>query len=220
MLVARLLSSAPDPVVIEKAYFFLREARGVALNWLHELSKKLQGATVDLQIIDYQRRVCEMAMLCRSTYDVDPEHAAHLLSTPNRVSNFISCSVILHDNLPPDLDKIPTYLQILVSRDRRLANRMVPTVLKMIQQDPETLNNSIRILWSGYQVSSMGWVELRSPNSCWVTTYTAATSDGISQRVHLDLLEGHLLIDGNPLGRLPQEYTSHPVYTRLFGQVR
>jgi hypothetical protein len=115
---------------------------------------------------------------------------------------------------------MPGYLQVLVARDRRLANQMVPTVRKIIHQDPEGLNKSIGMLWSGYRVSSMGWVELRSPNLCWMATYTAPTDAGVSQQVHLDLLEGRLLIDGNPLGRLPQEYTSHPVYARLFGQVR
>ncbi|KAF8597353.1 hypothetical protein BDV93DRAFT_596776 [Ceratobasidium sp. AG-I] len=218
LLVARLLSSTLDSVVVQSAHSFLREARAVALKWLNELSKKLQGATADSQILDYQRRVCEMAMICRSTYDVDLEHTIQILSNSDDISTFVTCSIILRDNLPPELDKTSSTLQMLVARDRRLAHNNVLMLLEKVQQTREVLNSSIGALWPGYRAGSTGWVELPSPNSCWVTTNTAATPDGISQRVHLDLLEGLLLIDGNPLGRLPQEYVNHPVYTRLFGQ--
>ena len=219
LLVARLLSSNLDPIVIQSAYSFLREARAVSLNWLGELSRKLQGATADSQILDYRRRVCEMAMICRSTYDVDSKHTVQILSNPEDISTLISCSILLHDNLPPEVEKTAPTFRMLVARDRRLANMIVSTLLEKIQKAPEVLNRSIEALWPGYRANSTGWVELTSPNLCWVTTKTAATPDGISQEVHLDLLEGLLLIDGNPLGRLPQEYVNHPVYRRLFGQV-
>lgn len=219
LLVARLLSSALDPLVIQSAYSFLREARAVALSWLNEIAKKLQGATVDSQILDYQRRVCEMATIYRSTYDVDLKHIVHLFSNADDVSSFISCSIILRDNLPHNIETTTPSLQMLIARDRRLATLTASLLLEQVQETPEILNMSIRTLWPGYGASSAGWTKLPSPNSCWVTTTTAATPDGIIQRVHLDLLEGRLLIDGNPLGRLPQEYVGHPVYTRLFGQV-
>lgn len=219
LLVQRLLSSSVDPVVVENSYLFLREARAVALDWLNELAKKLQGATTDSKIIYYQYRVCEMAMICRSTYDVDFEHIPHLFSNSGDISAFISCSIIICDNTPPELSKMSTTLQMLFARDRRLSNTTVSTLLEKVQQAPQILNETIGAWWPGYQASAMGWVKLPAPNSCWVTTHTAVTGDGVFQQIHLDLLEGRLLIDGNPLGRLPQEYFSHPVYTRLFGQV-
>ncbi|KAF8597360.1 hypothetical protein BDV93DRAFT_596797 [Ceratobasidium sp. AG-I] len=218
LLVSRLLSSAIDLVVIEDSHSFLREARTVALNWLHKLSKKLRAATIDFQIVDYQRRVCEMAMLCRSTYDIDLKHLAHLFSTPHDISTFISCSIFLYDNLPPELDKMPPTFQMLIARDRRLANWTVSLLLEKVHQTPEILNSSIGVFWPSYQAGSTGWVELPPPHAYWVTTNTAVTDNGISQQIYLDLIEGRLLIDGNPLGRLPQEYASHPLYTRLFGQ--
>ncbi|KAF8600766.1 hypothetical protein BDV93DRAFT_587563 [Ceratobasidium sp. AG-I] len=215
ILVTRLLTSTNNSAVHQDAYAFLREARGVTFRWLQELLKKLQDAEIDSQILDYQARVCEMAAICRSTYDVDVTHLGSLLSTSGDLSTLVMCSVSLYDNQPPKLSDSPNCLQTLLCRDRRLTHKALPMILERIQADPRVLDHPVSQLWPDYHAGLSGWMTLSEPNSRWVATTTGGVS---GQLVHLNMLEGRLLIKGKPLGRLPREYVSHPSYARLFGQ--
>ncbi|KAF8601975.1 hypothetical protein BDV93DRAFT_607791 [Ceratobasidium sp. AG-I] len=215
ILVARLLTSTNNSAVHQDAYAFLREARGVGFRWLQELLTKLQNAEIDSQILDYQARVCEMAAICRSTYDVDPAHLGSLLSNSDDFSTLIKCSINLYDNYPPNLSDSPNRLQTLLCRDRRLTHKALPRILSYIQLDPRVLDHPVLQLWPDYQTGPGGWTTLPEPNSRWVSTATGGVG---GQSVHLNMLEGRLLINGKPLGRLPREYVSHPSYARLFGQ--
>lgn len=217
MLVVRLLAATQKRSVCQDAYELLREARGVTLQWLNQLLEKLQAAEIDSQILDYQRRVCEMAAICRSTYDVDPIHLETLLSTSDDFTTLVICLVNLHNNLPPNLEESPLNLQILLCQDRRLTHKTLPAILSRLEMNRQLLDQAVMQLWPNYCGSSAGWTTLTVHNSRWVSTTTSGAN---TQRVYINLLEGRLLIDGKPLGRLPREYVSHPSYVRLFGQVR
>ena len=47
----------------------------------------------------------------------------------------------------------------------------------------------------------------------------ASTADTSSMTVHLNLLDGTLLVNRSPLARLPRECEAHVTYRRLFGEV-
>ncbi|CAE6459581.1 unnamed protein product [Rhizoctonia solani] len=70
MLVTRLLASSPTHNTTQLALDFLRSARAVTHKWLDQLKFKLKSATGEQDVVDYQRRVCEMAAICRATYDI------------------------------------------------------------------------------------------------------------------------------------------------------
>jgi hypothetical protein len=199
------MASATDSPVLQRAHEFLHEARDVALRWTNELSTKLQRTTADAQILDYQRRVCEMAAICRSTYDVDPEHVPVLLSTPGALSTFITCSITIFDNQPPMFSSAPADLRTLLSRDRRLGHKYLQPVLKALKQDPQLLNLPVRQIWPEYHASAFGWTTLSLAGSRWVSTMTLKPHRGVAQQVSLNLLEGQFLIDGKPMGRLPHD---------------
>lgn len=217
MLVVRLLAATQSPTVGQDAFTFLHAARKVTFLWLNKLLVKLENAEAESQILDYQERVCEMAAICRSTYDVEPAHLGVLFLDPDSFSTFVTCSVNLYDNHPPNLKKSRGRLQTLLFRDRRIAREALPVIIQNVISNPQLLGHVVLQLWPDYCASSTGWTTLPDLNSGWVSTLTAGKE---AQRVHLNLLEGRLLIDGKPLGRLPREYTSHPSYRRLFGQVR
>jgi hypothetical protein len=218
MLVARLLASTTDNTVQHEAYRFLREARRVTFQWLGELLENIRRTASKAQVLDYQQRVCEMAAICRSTYDVDMPHLLKLLSAVDDHSILISCSVTLYDNQPLKIENAPLSLQMLLCRDRRLAHKTAPIIHNALRTSPRILDRPVSGYWNGYQPGSSGWAALSFPNSRWVSTTTARKPGQSPQLVHLDLLKGRLLVDGNPFGRLPEKYVTHPTYTRLFGQ--
>ncbi|KAG8742150.1 hypothetical protein FRC10_001958 [Ceratobasidium sp. 414] len=218
MLVTRLLASTTDTSTQQDAYQLLREARGVTFKWLQELSTKLQAVELPAQVSDYQQRICEMAAICRSTYDVDALHIPELFTTAEDYHVVIFCSVILHDNRPLELDNLPSSLQVLICRDRRLAHKIAPTVTKALTCMPWLPDGAVSQYWNSYRPSSSGWAVDPGSNSRWVSTVTENMAGRSSHHVHLNLLEGRLLVDGKPLGRLPKDYVAHPTYVRLLGQ--
>ncbi|QRV77955.1 hypothetical protein RhiJN_05970 [Ceratobasidium sp. AG-Ba] len=215
ILVSRLLASTSDEAAQTEARSFLCRARKVTYRWLQIITTHLQNAELESQILDYQQRVCEMAVICRSTYDVDEPHMLHLLSAPEDAVALVSCSITLSENRPP---KPEGYLQAMLCRDRRLSFRTLSVLNGNMKWGSPLFDASIAQHWRDYQPGPCGWVALAAPNSQWVTTLTAKSSAGISQKVHLNLLDGSLLVNGRPIGRLPHEYVRHPTYTRLFGQ--
>lgn len=169
-------------------------------------------------IAEYQCRTCEVAAICRSTFDVDPYHIPNLLTTPNDYSLLIKCSIILFNNKPSNLKKIPAHLQVLLGCDRRLAYKMLSFLLQGIRLDKHIFSEAIADLLPGYQQSADGWTEM--PNSRWIYAKTTTSQEQFSQTVYFDLLGGCLLIDGKPLGQLPRKYSGNTTYLRVFGQVK
>ncbi|KAG8732989.1 hypothetical protein FRC11_009494 [Ceratobasidium sp. 423] len=217
-LVNRLIASIPPAEVINAACDFLREARIVAHQWLGELLVKLQSAIQEDDVIAYQHRVCEMAAICCTTYDIEPLHIDILLSTPNDYTALIKASICLYDNQPPDLQNAPSSLQIILHRARRFAHKIAPHMLSAVRRGEDILSTPLSNLWPDYRQGPAGWRLLEPPNNRWVTTTTTGTNGSRPQGVHLNLATGQLLIDGKPLGRLPRQYVEHPTYIRLFGQ--
>ncbi|KAF8601977.1 hypothetical protein BDV93DRAFT_545566 [Ceratobasidium sp. AG-I] len=199
MLVIRLLASNQNPIVYQDAFMFLEAARKVASQWLSKLLIKLELAEIDSQILDYQERVCEMAAIYRSTYDVEPADLEILLLDPDNISAFITCSINLYDNQPPQSRE---RLQSLLSRDRRIAREALPVVIRCLNSNPLLLNQAVSQLWPSYCASSAGWTSQSGLNSRWASTTTGGDK---VQLVHLNLLDGRLLIYGQLLGRLPQD---------------
>ena len=190
--------------------------------WMREIAHKLQDAD-DNGISELQRRACEMAAICRATFDVDPgTHLNALLCSSADVAILVECAIVFHDNTPPHLGDRSLDFQRLLHRDRRLSQLLELHVIKLIGIDRCGLDTAIGSVWSGYQSGGGSWKQLPEPNSQWFTSRTAPLLSRTGQRaqkVFYNILDGELLVDGKPLGRLPQEIVGHATYKRIFGQV-
>ncbi|KAG9122623.1 hypothetical protein FRC07_000929, partial [Ceratobasidium sp. 392] len=218
MLVIRLLAATTDDSTQRNAYKFLREARRVTFKWLQELLAKLQTVEIQSQVTDYQQRICEMAAICRSTYDVDMPHIPKVFTTTKDYHVAIFCLVTLYDNQPLELGNLPSSLQVLICRDRRFTHKIAPIVIKVLARMPRLLDGAILQCWNSYRPGSSGWTSHPDSGSRWVSATSESSAERSSQQVFLNLLEGRLLVDGKPLGRLPKEYIAHPTYIRIFGE--
>ncbi|CAE6448122.1 unnamed protein product [Rhizoctonia solani] len=217
-LVNRLIASLPSTEVVRAACNLLRDARAVTLKWLDELLVKLQAATLEENVINYRQRVCEMAAICRQTYNTEPRHMRLLLSNPHDYTALVKASIVLHDNQPPDMKNAPKSLQIVLCRDRRFAHQITQNILASINKGDDILSNPLSEIWPDYRRGPLGWEVHSHLDNRWIKTVTAANEGTRTQEVHFNLITGQLLIDGEPLGRLPREYVEHPTYIRLFGQ--
>ena len=231
MLTRRLLASAPDSDVESRAYKLLLTARQITFKWVNQLMEKLRQSTAEVAVQEFQWRVCEMAAICRGTFDLDPDsddsaatatrrHATSLLDSPNDVCILVTCSICVYDNSPSMTD-LPLSSKRILEDDRRLSHSLERLLRERIRRCRRGLDLAITSVWAAYRPGSEEWHHLESPNDRWITTTTAseAASNSEPQCVHFNLLDGQLLVDGKPLGRLPQSVTSHRTYTRVLGRV-
>ena len=119
------------------------------------------------------------------------------------------------------LTGIPQYSRLLLERDRRLSLTLEGVLRDLILADVSNrgIDLAVRNIWSGYRPCPQRWQPLPHPNSHWLTCETAATGKRRSQIVHLNLLDGMLLVDSKPIDGLPHEIRKQALYKRIFGGV-
>ena len=216
-LLRRLLASSPSQDVSLKVFDLLGTVRNKALNWVEELSAKLTGTPEDDELRDFLR---DSAVICRSTFDVDPSQIPKLLTSAQDIDTLIFCAIVIYDHTPSKVSSLPAYSQLLLDRDRRLSLALESFVGDLIHRDPSDagIDSAISRVWADYRPGSK-WIPLPSPNSRWFSCNTLQTDEQNSQEVYFNLLDASLLVDGKPLSRLPTEITKQHTYNLVFGEV-
>jgi hypothetical protein len=187
---------------------------------MHEIVQKLQGTVDDDEASELQRRACDVAATCRATFDVDPgDHLDALLCSSADFAIAIECAIVIYDNTPPHLGRAFPDLQKLLNRDHRLSHFLESPLIKLIHNDQCGLDAAIISVWSAYRPGDGRWQQLDGSNSRWLTSFTAPLPNQRAQKVHYNILNGKLLVDGKSLGCMPQEIVSHSMYRRIFKQV-
>jgi hypothetical protein len=112
----------------------------------------------------------------------------------------------------------------MLSRHRRLLHDLEPVLCQPGSTEPnqatllhaDGYDRALSKLWLGSRGSLLSWHALARPDSRWISCVTGGE---VQQTVHYDILTGLLLINGNPLGRLPQEIVEHATYASILGEV-
>ena len=224
LISSRLLASTMDSNISRRACNLLKKARTVAHQWICEVNEKINPTQDEATREGLRLRLCMISMTCFSTFDVCSDHIPSALVTKEGFSIAMQCAVIVHDNTPPSLsDGDSPYLTRMLSRHRRLLHHLEPTFCQSmpgVVGEAELLradayDDALARRWPGYHGDiSSRWHSLPKPNSQWIS----CSAEG-GHKVYYDLLTGKLLIDGNPLGRLPQEIEEHPTYASVLGAV-
>ncbi|KDQ10207.1 hypothetical protein BOTBODRAFT_36481 [Botryobasidium botryosum FD-172 SS1] len=205
-----------DPLTQRRCDDILRASRVVAYSWLSQLLHKLESAIEDDHISNSQSLICEMAITCRLTYDVDSKHVARLFSTDDDISLFVQCAVRIADHTPSDKSVISPLLTRLLARNMRISHSTEAFLVTHLQERCAAIDNAICAIWGEYSTSlPNGWSSLPSPHARWIKAHP--DDQNLKCIVHFNILDGTLLINGARLGRLPPEIVQHPTYKRIFG---
>ena len=161
------------------------------------------------------------SLLCRQTFTVlltDTDEVARL--TSDDLMHYYRASIAMQENLRVDLSRLQGHLKLLFERDlcNAYAMRQVQREI-MLQDGFHTLQRAIDETWSGSRARNYGtWTLIETVGrgqSWWLATY--AWSSGSQQTVHYHALYGHLLINNEPLGRLPHKMSEDAGIQELFG---
>ena len=219
-LTLRVLSLAPDNLSISLALHILKRIRTIVCRWMGVLRDVLDKATTDSQVQNLQQRLLKVGMLCKLTYDVDEIHISKVLASDSDLSTWVFSCVLVRENVPGDADatSIMPYTRRMYLHDQKLTLALHPVVLRLATIDRIVgFDQGISMVWPGFKSASNGWHIVSDSSEQWVTTHTEACLGFAPQKVLYNVLNGELLVDGRPLGRLPKEYLSSGTYQRVFG---
>ncbi|KAI0076422.1 hypothetical protein K474DRAFT_1755904 [Panus rudis PR-1116 ss-1] len=221
LLLLRLLASATHSETRVLVYNTLRKVRGITSQWLDSLSVSVQSWEAP-QTLAEQFRLCDLALTTRATYDVGHEVLQDVMCSSSELATYVRCGIILRYNLPPSgFDALPDIMRHAITRDQRMSLR----VWCYIQHSHEAsllgpaLDEAITSAWPAFNRSSSSWMFVRR-DLPWFTCQVRGSEDthSTTQAIHLNILDGQLLVDGLEIGRLPQVYLRDETYSRLFGQ--
>ena len=218
VIVLRVLSLSSETNINSVALVLLQKMRVVTGQWTEILGSILHNAVEPTQILKLQRRLLKAAILCKLTFDVDAQHVHRVMNTDDDVKKWTKSSMHVRDNLPSKDELLSIGLRRLLLRDRKVSHALKRDVRWLIiKHTRKGLDRAIEQQWSDFQPQTMSWSASKSPNERWIHTRTASSPNRRSQQVHYNILEGELLVDGSPLGRLPTDYIQNILYVRLFG---
>lgn len=222
-LILRLCSN-PSKCTAEEPFKLLEKARVATFRWIGLLRMEIHRVTDDSAFQRCSRYALWAALLCRRTfamYTVDQGARKPENLQPSALACFIECSITLQDNLIDDPAALPPVLKNTLVRDLKMVYQMRDLLERSIKASPESLESAINTLWpqaeGGISRSFCETKFLEPPQERWVQSCIQATLQSHQQAIHFNILEGQLLIDGKPLGKLPAKHRESLVLGQLFG---
>ncbi|EED24515.1 conserved hypothetical protein [Talaromyces stipitatus ATCC 10500] len=206
---------------LPRAQSLLVTIRNITLTWI----KTLRHETRTTQEHDVAERSARYgflaALLCRRTFYLGAYDGAPLDQESFKV--FVEATLAMQENLVVDVAQFSDVTLNILIRDIKMAYRMRSMIRLSIHQHQLGLQSAIDTVWPNSTPEERKyspWVSLDAPYDWWVTSTVPATESTKPQVVHYHMLEGHLLIDGRALGKLPAAMRDSKIIKDLFGNQR
>ncbi|KAH8725994.1 hypothetical protein GQ44DRAFT_771576 [Phaeosphaeriaceae sp. PMI808] len=199
------------------ALSLLKEVRNATLGWFTQLRADVRSATDAYTAERAAEYALKAALLCRRTFNTFAGSEENL--SQEDLSIFVQASLAVQENLLVDLAKLSPTLKSMLIRDTKMVYKMKSQIIRSIWDSPQSIGMGINASWSSNAKLFAKWEPVSSQNDRWiVTTMTSSTGFFVNtQIVHYNFIEGHLLVDGKPMGRLPRNIRESDEVMMLFG---
>ncbi|RKF65913.1 putative p-loop containing nucleoside triphosphate hydrolase [Erysiphe neolycopersici] len=199
-----------------EGYNILTKVRNTTLNWLSELKKEIKASDNNETSQKLALYVIWTSLLCRRTFVV----FIGLSSIPHDlISSYLESSISLQEHLNDDNSALSISLKAALIRDakmiwslRRILRESIHlkalTSVLLAHMPSLDLSETLKKTPLQYQVAPRDW---------WVEIVTKKSEKLKQQHINFNILTGHLLIDGKPIGKLPKKWRESKIYKRLFG---
>ncbi|TRM56132.1 hypothetical protein BD626DRAFT_587475 [Schizophyllum amplum] len=191
--------------------FVQTDLRRVCMRWMAEILAAMRKTGPDMSSDarnDLRHRLIQVCIAGRDTY-----HACEdVFGDGSAVSDYLECCIVLHQQLPSDLSKLPQELRALVENDIQLSVSLLDSLQNAILNGNTGIDTAVRKIWPGFARSARtAWRQV--PGTRWVTCRTSTERD---RTVHVHLLDGSIQVDGASFQALPSDILSHPLYQEIF----
>ncbi|KAI1080316.1 hypothetical protein F5B20DRAFT_589398 [Whalleya microplaca] len=193
----------------------LSKAREITLQWVKMLRSETYNTNDVKTVQGCQSYLLWAALLCKRTC------ASHLMMTTTRfeeheLSIFLECSATIYDNIPDKIETLSPIVRNSFIRDLRMMHNLKDQVQQSIERyGAGVMLVTLQSLWPAAQSKSIRNITFETTN--WLQIELDDNNDGGLQVVSYNYVFGILLVDGQPLGRLPTDPKSTIILEELFG---
>ncbi len=195
--------------------------RQITLNWVTLLRSETRQAE-DVTQSDRAARYCFLsALLCRRTFF--PWLTSQTALDLESMKCFFESSLAMQESLVVDLSKFSTITRNMLIRDIKMVARMSSLLRTGAIKYPMSIGAAIDAAWpgaDGKERSYNSWRLLPSPHEDWATSMTISSGGDRPQNLYFHLLEGHFVVDGKTIGKLPADIRDSHILKELFGNQR
>ncbi|KAF4980380.1 hypothetical protein FZEAL_3610 [Fusarium zealandicum] len=201
--------------IAKEALSLLLRARNTCVRWFKLLRAESYKVTDSETAQRFQQYALWAALLCKRTFTCLTYRTMDLEDLSLEI--YIQSSIMVHDNLVVKLEALPPFLQHAVTRDMRLSYRLSSLISQSIMQRTDTFRRSLREMWPEEEGCARVFSHVNLETSHWISCQSTAGDEANPQKVLYNLVEGVLLVDGRPMGKLPNDPKKSLVLTELFG---
>ena len=222
ILLQRMISLASSPESVREAQSLILSVRDITHKWTRLLQREiLSDANMSKR---RSRDTLLAALLCRKTFMIEAEKVTDLLPADS-LALFLECSITVKDNIPSKelgyIAKLPLFIKKLFIYNLKLTCRLETKIRLSISSSAAGVTQAVNSIWVEADGEASRqftpWTFLEAPHDGWITARSIGVDDMLEQDIHLDIFEGTLLIDNQPLGRLPDAYTKEGFFQQFFG---
>ena len=214
----RIWSLAHAGPAVRAAEEFLHRIRAIALDWMNSLQSEMFESQDAQTSQKRSRDAFWAAAVCRKTFIMDAQSEDALLSAKD-LQVFVDSSIVLKNNTGSNLSSLPQRTRNALVWDHKLAYGMLAKIRRSIEVRPSDFGYVINKAWPEGASSRAftPWLFLDGADQYWVTSTTIPPSGSISQRVLYNVIDGSMLVNGQPLGQLPDEHRKSDLFKDIFG---
>ncbi|EER23013.1 hypothetical protein CPC735_020410 [Coccidioides posadasii C735 delta SOWgp] len=221
-LLLRLCSIAPHSIYKESLSVILK-VRSFTSQWIVQLRHEIYQSTDAAAAERFAVYAFWAALLCRRTFSVHIDGIETNTIGVDDLQCFIDASITMQDNAPSDFSQLPSLTKNALIRDLKMVYRMRSLFRESLAKAPRAFYQAMDSLWpqaEGTAPRCYANFEILDPSHEWVSLTVSPTQNARQQTIHYHLLEGHLIVDGQPLGKLPAKHRKSVVLEQLFGEQR
>ncbi|KAJ3086282.1 hypothetical protein HK102_013328 [Quaeritorhiza haematococci] len=226
VLTSCVANFSPNEEVLGESMGLLLRCRDVTNDWEKKIEDVISRMTLaPLEEVNQMRlKLVEIAACSALTFGVDSSHLGRFLSTDQHVASWLQSVSRINDKL-----LLSGYSTGSLSIFRRNLIRRVRYIGWSIESKirQSCLSNQFRGVdlfvgqyWSDYANGSLGsWGVYASPANYWVRCTFTSLDQARSALLQINIVCGNFLVDGQPVGRLPEAIMRHEDYQRVFSEM-
>ncbi|KAL3476021.1 hypothetical protein BJX99DRAFT_258915 [Aspergillus californicus] len=218
-LTARLCALA-CPQATSRARRLLLRIRRVTMSWVRQLRSEMRTAEA-VETADQAARSCFLSsLLCRQTFT--PEACSIAELDDEDFQAFVEATLAMQEALVVGTSRFTIETRNLLVRDIKMLAELRQELRELTLRYTHYVGTAINAAWptGGNERRYTEWTFMPQPHSWWLHAVVPETEHTHSEKIHYHLLEGHLLVDGKIVGKLPAEIRDSELLNELFGNQR
>jgi hypothetical protein len=219
---SRLIALSPHLSIKIRAAELLRKTRRIACKWTEIIRKLLTEAfnAADEDKLKLIFKLIDTAFVVASSFCVDAPHLHLVMDTAEDLLSWLSSLSILYDEVLREFDGVSKSLSatklVLLRRIINTGVSMESKISTVVAHDPTVLSEFTKKRWIAATVFNSEWTKLEGDRRQVFECADVVSEEGSTHFVHIDVVLGKFLVDGCPVGKLPEEIVSTQEYRRVF----